>query len=37
MGWTVYHRECGETDRDHFLPQFWPDIRLTSVGNVIES
>jgi hypothetical protein len=37
MGWTMYHRECGETDRDHLLPKFWHDIRRTSACNVIES
>jgi hypothetical protein len=37
MGWTMYHRECGETDRDHFPPQFRLDTRRTRACNVIES
>jgi hypothetical protein len=37
MGWTMYQQEHGETDRDHFLPQFWLDVRRTSARNVIES
>jgi hypothetical protein len=38
MRWTTHHREREETDGDHFMPQFWLDIRRTrACCNVIES
>ena len=37
MEWTMYDRECAETDRECLQRQLLPDIRRTSAGNVIES